>query len=142
MRARSPFFLYLGACVVGGMIGAVANSAAVWAAGQYGLAAKANVAIHPDWTWEFLKPRILWGGIWGAGFTLFALPLRHRLGLAALIYSLLPSAFQLFYVFPVLQNKGQMGTALGQLTPAFVLVANAIYALVMALWVRISVAEK
>lgn len=142
MRARHPFFLLLSTCVVGGMFGAIANSVALWAAGRYGLTEAMGVALSPELTWAWLKPRILWGGIWGAGFSPIAGAGFHRVVFWGLVYSLIPSAVQIFHVFPHLQGGGPMGMALGRLTPALVVGVNAVYGLVMALWVRVSVARK
>lgn len=126
--------------MVGGMFGAFLNSVFLWAAGTWSLTDALGVSIHPQLTWAWLRPRLLWGGIWGAGFT----PLAgvRRVFLVAVLYSLAPSAVQLFYVFPNLQGQGVLGTALGSLTPVVVLAANAVYGLGLALWVRLSVASR
>jgi hypothetical protein len=142
MRARNPFFLLLGVCVTGGILGALTSSVALWFADIYGLTDLAGVALHSDLTWAWLRPRLLWGAIWGAGFVFFAWAGPGKLYILALLYSLIPSAVQLFYVFPVVLGRGTMGTSLGNFAPAFVIGANAVYALVIALWVRVSVATR
>jgi hypothetical protein len=141
LRPKRPFLLLLGACITGGILGALANSVALWAWGRWGLAQWAGVALRPELTWPWLRPRLLWGAIWGAGFTPVAHLSRRGLTAAGLLYSLLPSAVQLFYVFPSLQGKGLMGLSLGTLTPAFVLAANAVFGIVLALWVALAAAE-
>ncbi|GAB4266504.1 MAG: hypothetical protein Kow0092_19450 [Deferrisomatales bacterium] len=139
MRPRHPLFLMLGTCLAGGMLGALAGSVALWAAGAYGLADWAGVALHPKLAWPWLRPRLLWGGLWGIGFVPVAWAGSRRLLTWGILYGLLPSAVQLFYVFPELLGKGTLGAALGSLTPAFVIGANAVYGWVLALWVRMSV---
>jgi hypothetical protein len=51
-----------------------------------------------------------------------------------LIFSLGPSLVQLFIFFP-LREKGLLGLELGSLTPVFVLLFNAIWGIVAALWI-------
>jgi hypothetical protein len=50
------------------------------------------------------------------------------------LFSLFPTCFQLFYVFPLLQGKGMLGLALGKLTPVFVFFYNAVWGLCTAIW--------
>jgi hypothetical protein len=112
-----------------GAFGALVNSVAVWAAGQYGLTARIGVAIAPALTAGWLYPRLVWGGLWGF---LFLLPLRGSWWLRGLIVSLAPSAFQLLWVFPHETAHGLFGLRLGAPTPLFVLAANAVWGLAAA----------
>ena len=108
-----------------GAFGALLNSLAIWAAGAYHLTARLGIDIAPSLTPTWLYPRIVWGGLWGF---LFMLPLiRGHWWLRGIFLSLAPSAFQLLYVFPHETDHGLLGLGLGALTPAFVLVANAIW---------------
>jgi hypothetical protein len=43
---------------------------------------------------------------------------------------------QLFIIFPKVADKGFLGIELGALTPVFVLIFNAIWGLVTALWLK------
>lgn len=119
-----------------GAFGALINSLAIWAAGEYHLTARLDIAIAPALTASWLYPRIVWGGLWGF---LFMLPfMRGRWWLRGIVLSLAPSAFQLLYVFPHETGRGLFGLGLGALTPAFVLAANAIWGLSAAWLLRMT----
>ncbi len=109
-----------------GCLGALANSMAVWALGNYGISKALGVSIAPDLSPSWLYPRIVWGGIWGL---LFILPmLDGKLLRKGTILSFFPTAVQLFIVFPH-AGKGMAGLELGLLAPLFVLFANWVWAL-------------
>jgi hypothetical protein len=117
-------------CFAAGCLGGLANSIAVWLFGHFGLTTLLKVAISPHLTLPWLYPRIVWGGIWGL---LFVMPIfKSKTFLKASFLSLFPTAFQLFYVFPVTAHKGMGGMALGMLTPVVVLVLNWVWGLVTA----------
>ncbi|WP_019528749.1 hypothetical protein [Dasania marina] len=119
-----------------GCIGALVNSLVVWQCGQLGINDMLGVAIAPNLTSAWLYQRLVWGGLWGL---LFVLPfLRSRLLYKGLVLSLLPTAVQLFMVFPYSAGKGMAGLELGLLTPALVLFFNAVWGLVTALSIRIA----
>lgn len=121
-------------CFAAGCLGALVNSLVVWQAGELGIALWAGVRIAPSLTPGWLYPRIVWGGLWGL---LFILPvLKTRYLLKGSLLSLLPTAVQLFFIFPVQANKGLMGVALGVWTPAFVLVYNWVWGIVTAAAIR------
>ena len=121
-------------CFAAGCLGALANSLAVWQVGELGIARWAGVLIAPKLTPGWLYPRIVWGGIWGL---LFILPIfKSRFLIKGTLLSLLPTAVQLFVIFPYQTDKGVMGIGLGMWTPAFVLVYNWIWGLVTATAIR------
>lgn len=115
-----------------GAVGGVANSAALWAMGSFGVTGALGVAIAPALTPSWLYPRVVWGGLWGA---MFLLPGAHTLR-QGLLFSLAPTVVQLFFVFPLLAGKGVAGSDLGVLTPLVVLMANAAWGLATVLWLR------
>jgi hypothetical protein len=118
-----------------GAVGALANSAAAWSSGAFGLSKSLGVSIAPELTPAWLYPRVVWGGLWGL---LFALPLSAPRGLAlGALLSLAPSAFQLLVVFPQ-RGSGLLGLGLGTLTPLFVLGFNLIWGLTAVLWLRVA----
>ena len=121
-------------CFAAGCLGGLVNSIAAWAAGKYGLTGYFNVAMAPAFTPAWLYPRIVWGGLWGF---LFLLPLLNaRPLLKGTLLSLFPTLVQLLLVFPAKAGQGYFGLELGLLTPAFVIVLNAIWGWTAALAIR------
>jgi len=125
-RSLSLFF-------AAGVVGAFANSLAVWLLGELGVPRALGVALAPDWSAAWLYPRLVWGGIWGL---LFVLPVTAAVVPRGLLVSLAPTLFQLFVVFPAWAGKGVAGLELGLLTPAFVLLYNAIWGVTASWWVQ------
>ena len=116
-----------------GCLGALANSLAIWALGNYGISKLLGVSIAPALSPAWLYPRIVWGGIWGL---LFILPLPDsKLFRKGTILSLFPTAVQLFVVFPH-AGKGTAGLELGMLTPLFVLFVNWVWGVTSALTIK------
>jgi hypothetical protein len=117
-----------------GVVGAVANSLAVWASGAHGISQAFGVSLAPAFTLVWLYPRLVWGGLWGL---LFALPLARPRGLAlGLLLGLAPTAYQLLVVFPQ-RGSGLLGLEHGTLTPLLVLIFNGIWGIAAALWLRL-----
>ena len=117
-----------------GCLGGLANSIVVWASGTLGITAALGVKIAPALTLPWLYPRIVWGGIWGFLF-IISIP-----GLSwwmrGLVFSLGPSLVVMLVLFPRNPLVGEFGLGLGTLTPAFVLVFNAVWGLVAAWWLK------
>ena len=103
-----------------GAVGAIANSLAVQLAGR--LRSSATV---PSFTPEWIYQRLIWGGIFGL---LLLLPLlRGRPVLQGLLISLAPSVARLTVFAPADASASVASIAL-------VLVFNAIWGVVAALW--------
>jgi phage shock protein PspC (stress-responsive transcriptional regulator) len=118
---------------VAGVVGGLANSLALWLCGALGVTRFFGVALAPAFTGPWLYPRLVWGGIWG---WLFLLPTpKLTYPTRGLFLSLGPTLVQLLVVFPEL-GKGLLGLQLGYLTPAFVVIFNAIWGLVAAVWLK------
>ena len=119
-----------------GCFGGLINSLAVWYLGRKGIPQQFGVAIAPVWSLSFLYPRLVWGGLWGLLFTIPIWRSGFWIGVFSrgILFSLIPTLFQLFYVFPHLQGKEMMGLALGALTPLFVCLYNGIWGFCAALW--------
>ncbi len=118
-----------------GAFGGLLSSLAIWAAGVYDLTDRLAISYAPALTPTWLYPRIVWGGLWGF---LFMLPLSGHWWLRGILLSLVPTAFQLLYVFPQETGDGFLGLRLGTLMPAFVLAANAIWGLSAAWLLRMT----
>jgi hypothetical protein len=129
----------LAVCFCAGLLGALANSLAAWLAGAWGVTALAGVTLAPKLTLGWLYPRLVWGGIWGLGYFLLVgrRNSRRHWVRKGLWLSLLPTAVQLFYIFPHKTPFGPMGMELGQLTPAFVLLFNFIWGFCTGLFSRL-----
>ena len=127
-RSLSLFF-------AAGAMGGLVNSLVVWCFGELGVTRAVGVSIAPALTAGWLYPRLVWGGLWGF---LFVLPAASGWIRRGLFFSLLPSAVQLFVVFPMKTNQGVLGLELGVLTPAFVVFFNAVWGLAASWWVRVT----
>lgn len=116
-------------CFTGGTIGGLANSLALWLAGAWGVTTLAGVHLTPQLTPAWLYPRLVWGGLWGLiYFFSVAHPRSRRQWVRkGLWISLLPTAVQLFVIFPNFTSHGMLGFGLGNLTPLFVLIFNFIW---------------
>jgi len=123
----------ISAAFTAGAVGALVDSVDIWALGTLGVTAKLGIGLTPAFTLPWLYPRLVWGGIWGA---LFLLPLlRGRWVLRGMLFSLAPSAYVLFVVFPAM-GKGPLGLGFGALTPALVVILNFLWGVVGAAWYR------
>ena len=119
-----------------GCAGALANSLTVWLFGDFGISRSLGVAIAPSLSAHWLYPRIVWGGLWGL---LFALPmLQSRLFWKGTLISLLPTAVQLFIIFPFKAHKGIAGLELGLLTPLLVLFFNWVWGIATATSIKLA----
>ncbi|MGK2907618.1 MAG: hypothetical protein ACSLFH_14930 [Desulfuromonadales bacterium] len=126
------------ACFCAGMLGALCCSLIAWQAGQLGLPAMAGVRMTPALTPDWLYPRLVWGGLWGLVYFLTVAPIKFRRHWArkGLWVSLLPTAFQLFVVYPNMTRHGWLGLELGQLTPLFVMLNNLVWGLFTGIFSR------
>lgn len=123
-------------CYAAGSLGALANSLALWFFGHQGIPRSVGVSLSPAFSPAWLYPRIVWGGLWGL---LFLLPmLGSRLFTKASVLSLIPTAVQLFVVFPFVAHKGVAGLELGLYTPLFVLFYNWIWGMATALAIKLA----
>jgi hypothetical protein len=118
-----------------GVVGAMASTLCLWAAGVYGLSASAGVHLSPGLGAGWLYFRLVWGGLWGL---LFLLPLRTKGPVATgLVLSLVPTVADLLWFMPR-AGGGLLGLHHGVLTPVFVLAANAVWGIAAGLWWRAS----
>ncbi len=136
----SQFLRNLSLTFAAGCFGGLVHAYLVWYAGDMGIPKSFGVALAPAWSLFYLYSRIVWGGIWGLMFMAPMWKSGFWTGVFSrgIIFSFLPTAFQLFYVFPVLQDKGMMGLALGTLTPVFVCLFNAAWGICAGLWLHLN----
>ena len=129
----------LSVCFCAGLLGALANSLALWLAGSWGITALAGVVLAPQLTAAWLYPRLVWGGLWGLLFyvTVSRPRFRRHWVRKGLWLSLLPTLVQLFVIFPYRTPYGPMGIGLGDLTALFVLAANFVWGFFTGLFARI-----
>jgi len=115
-----------------GVVGALANSLVAWIFGSTGITVALGVKMAPALTPAWIYPRLVWGGLWGL---LFILPLFAASPVVrGIVYSIPPTLVQLMLVFPHSLGKGMLGMELGTLTPAFVVLFNAVWGIVASLW--------
>jgi hypothetical protein len=114
----------------GGAVGALVASLVLWVAARAAFTTALGVAVAEDLDAQRLQSHILWGGIWGLGF-----PWVLRRGLtplrAGLLWSLAPSAAELFFLLPE-RGYGMLGVELGALMPVVVLAKNGIWGWTLA----------
>lgn len=116
-----------------GAFGALMNSLCVYFFGAYGVTRALDVRLAPELTPAFLYPRLVWGGLW-AFLLLVPILKRTYCIYRGLVLSLLPTAVQLFIIFPYKAHKGFLGMELGIWTPAFVIFYNAVWGIFAAFW--------
>jgi hypothetical protein len=129
----------LAVCFTAGVLGALANSLAVWGFGLWGVTALAGVNLAPALTAAWLYPRLVWGGLWGLIYFLTVnAPRRRRQWVRkGLWISLLPTVAQLFYFFPYHTPFGPMGVGLGDFTALFVVLFNFVWGFFTGLFTRL-----
>ena len=117
-----------------GALGGFVETLVVWIAGLTGLVHIIGVDMAPALSTQWIYSAVVWGGLWGF---LFVLPLQFRgCLLRGFLLSLAPTAVQLLVVFPVIMNLGLFGQNLGTLTPAVILIYNAVWGITASAWLR------
>jgi hypothetical protein len=125
-------------CFCAGLLGAFASSDVAWMAAAAGLPQWCGVNLVPEWTADWIYPRLIFGGLWGLVYsiTVSTPRTRTRWMRKGLWVSLLPSAWQLFYTYPSQTSFGIMGLGLGTLTPVFVVCYNLVWGAVTGIFAR------
>ena len=126
-------------CFCAAVLGALCSSLVTWKAGQLGLPAMLDVRMSPALTLPWLYSRLIWGGVWGLAYFLTVGPLKSRRHWVrkGLWISLLPTLFQLLFVYPQLTGHDMLGLALGQFTPLLVLLYNLVWGFFTGVFCRI-----
>ncbi|PLX78097.1 MAG: hypothetical protein C0616_15480 [Desulfuromonas sp.] len=122
-----------------GLLGGLAHAGAAWLAGHFGISDMLQVLMKPDWNSAWLYPQLVWGGIWGLAyyFTVGRPRSRQRWVRKGLWVSLLPTAVQLFLVFPHLTSHGMFGLGLGRMTPLLIFALNLVWGLFTGFFTRL-----
>ena len=119
-----------------GCLGALVSCVAAWLAGHFGITRSFGVSIPTAFYAGRLYPLIVWGGIWG---WLFLFPVfNSRPFTKGTLLSLVPTAVQLFIIYPYHTHKGMAGIHLGALTPIFVFALNWVWGAAASLAIRYS----
>ncbi len=126
-------------CFCAGMLGALCSSLVAWQSGQMGFPAMAGVRMTPTLNSDWIYSRVVWGGLWGLTYFLAVGPLKSRQHWArkGLWISLLPTAFQLLFVYPYMTSYRWLGLELGQLTPLFIFAYNLVWGLCTGVFCRL-----
>lgn len=125
----------LGLGLLGGALAGLAHGVLTEAAGGSGLTLLLGVGIDVELSAAQYLMRALSGSAWGLGLAVLY-PLIPGNGFAekGATYSLLPSLYTLFVVYPVFLGLGLLGVRQGFLTFPLVLIGNAVAGLIAA-WV-------
>lgn len=116
-----------------GVVGALVASLALWAAGEYGLNARLQVAIAPVLSTHWLYPRLMLGGLWGLQLLL---PLSRQPVWRGVLIALAPALLQLLWIYPFQTQQGWFGLELGVLTPVLIGLQWLIWGWTAVLWAR------
>ncbi len=131
VEMRKLLFYFAAGCV-----GGLAYGLSIWMFGRAGVTSAFGVSIYGSLTASWFYPRIVWGGIWGM---LFILSISNSSMLwKGTVLSLIPTAVQLFVVYPLLTHQGIAGFELGLLTPLLVLFFNWVWGIATALTIKLA----
>lgn len=125
----------LGLGVLGGLLGGLFHGVVTEVTGSVGLTLWLGVGIDVDLAASQWMARALQGSAWGLALGLLY-PVVPGVGFAGkgATFSLLPSLYILFVVYPVFLGLGVLGARQGMLTFPFVLLGN-LFAGILAAWV-------
>jgi hypothetical protein len=126
-------------CFCAGLLAGLCSSLLAWQSGQMGLPAMVGVNLSPKLSPNWIYSRMIWGGLWGLAYFLVVGPLKSRRHWArkGLWISILPTAFQLLFVYPYMTRHGWFGLDLGQLTPLFIFAYNLVWGLCTGIFCRL-----
>jgi hypothetical protein len=125
----------IGLGVLGGLLGGLLHGLLTEIAGSVGLTLLLGVGIDIELSGAQWMMRALYGSAWGLALGVFY-PVVPGAGFGGkgATFSLLPTLYQSFFVYPVLLGLGVLGVRQGVLTFPFVLIGN-LFAGIAAAWV-------
>jgi len=126
-------------CFVAGMLGETASILFLWGCNQWNLFTIMGINMTQTLNLPLLYPQLFSGGFWGLGYFFTVGVPRHRRHWIrkGLWFSLLPSLFTLFYLYPYVYHKGIAGFDLGTLTPLLIVVSSLIWGLFIGFFARL-----
>lgn len=125
----------LGLGLLGGILAGLVHGVFTEVAGSIGLTALLGVGVDVDLSAGQYLMRALYGSVWGVAMgALYPVIPGEGFAGKGVTFSLLPSLYTLFVVYPVFLGLGLLGVRQGFLTFSVVLAGNAIAGLVAA-WV-------
>ena len=117
-----------------GAAGGLVCSLVVWFSALMGITVGLETGTIPELTPDWLYPRVIWGGLWGA---LFFIPfLSNAAFLRGCFYSLGPSLIQLQVVYPLQAGKDLLELNLGLSTLLLIFFFNATWGVTAALLLK------
>lgn len=121
-----------------GCFAGLINSLIFWATKHYGLNDQWEIQLEPEFSCNWLYPRIIFGGIFGL---LFLLPFMTTFFFwRGVVYSLIPSFVLIFIIIPIVQSLSGLQLNLNSYLYLFVL--NAVTSGLAGLWVRAATSKK
>jgi hypothetical protein len=129
----------LSVCFVAGLLGALFSVLFYWGCSQWGVFSFLSVNMAQTLQQTTVHPKLLIGGLWGLGYflTIGTPRQRRRWVRKALWFSLIPTAFALFYYQPYVLNQGLAALNLGLFAPAIILIGNLVWGLVTGFFTRL-----
>ncbi|PLX99689.1 MAG: hypothetical protein C0622_10160 [Desulfuromonas sp.] len=126
-------------CYVAGLLGGIVAGLFIWGCNTWGITALLNINYVQVLGLEAFYPRMLVGGLWGLGyfFTVGTPRQRRHWIRKALWYSVIPSAFALFYLHPYVYHQGLAALDMGMLAPLLIVVSNLIWGLFTGFFTRL-----
>jgi len=126
-------------CYVAGLLGGIAAALFIWGCNTWGISELINVNFVQVLGLEAFYPKMFVGGLWGLGyfFTVGTPRQRRHWIRKALWYSLIPSAFALFYLHPYVYHQGLAALDMGMLAPLMIVVSNLIWGFFTGFFTRL-----
>jgi hypothetical protein len=119
-----------------GCLAAFIQCLLMWLLTRYGVMHDLHVNLAGSLSPTWIYPRIVWGGLWGG---LFLLPVfAGNLFSRSFVMALIPTAVQLFVIYPFYEGKGVAGLSLGLLAPFAVFFFYWVWAFVVAVTLKLA----
>ena len=126
-------------CFTAGLLGAVVSSLFLWSCNEWGVTTMLGVNMVQTLKLAELYPKMMVGGLWGLVYFFTVGVPRHRRYWVrkGLYFSLIPSLFALFYLYPNIYHQGMAGLDLGMFAPLLIVVINLVWGLFTGFFTRL-----